>query len=453
MKSQKAKAPGQSSRIAEPYSGQTVLGHFVLEKVLGDDTFATTWRAQQTGTNRKAVVKIAHPHLMDGQERHRVEARFAAEFTAASEVQHPCLVTVYTLGKVNRRLPAIVMEHLPGQTMAQVLQGRAPLATATSLKLAGRLASALVVIHKAGIIHRDVSPQNIILSRTNQGNVSCKLTGFGAARIKGAPDAARSPLGSPLYVAPEQLYGQCTYASDVYSLGAIMWWMLTGKELHHDPPGAFDSDAYSPTPDICQHVSGLPKKVGDLMRAMLWPDPNWRLSARECVERLALILNSLSDTSDLRPSLLGQTPKPSEQPSTRPKRRTTASQRSSTSPPSHNPHPSKTTKGTLPGIRHTEAPPIPPPKLAPKDIERFTSTIPNLLSALERALNHRQDTRALGLAVEISRSAQRLQSSSVSQAAELIIEMKCAGQHTEAARMLPSLKKACGALVVSVSRG
>ncbi len=447
------KDPRQPSPIAEPHAGQTVLGGFVLEKVLGEGTFATAWRAQQSGTKRKAVVKIAHPHLMHGEERRRVEARFASEFTAASEVQHPCLVTVYTWGKVNQHLPAIVMEYLPGKTMAQVLQRRAPLALATCLKLAGRVASALVAIHEAGIVHRDVSPNNIILSRTSQGKVSCKLLDFGVAHFEASPNPVQGPVGTPLYIAPEQLYGQCTPASDVYSLGAVMWWMLTGKELHSTLQSALGSGAHEPPPDICQYAPGLPQKISNLMRAMLWPDPNRRLSAQDCLDHFSLVLNNLPDAAKEHTSLLGQAHKPSQQPNTRPNRRATPALMRS-APLSSNNHPvAPTSEGTLPGIRHAEISAVAPPGPNPKDVERFTTTIPRLLTALEAALKHRQDTRALGLAVEISRCAQRLQASSISQLAELIIEMKCADLHTEAADMFPSLKAACETLVIPTTHG
>ncbi len=414
----------------------------MLEKILGEGTFATAWRAQQIGTERKAVVKIAHPHLVQGEHRKIVEARFASEFKAASEVQHPCLVTVYTWGKVEQHLPAIVMEYLPGKTLAQVLHKRAPLPMSTCLKLAGRLASALVAVHEAGIVHRDVSPNNIILWRTKQGQVSCKLLDFGVAHLEQAQRYTHGPVGTPLYIAPEQLYGQCTPASDVYSLGAVMWWMLTGKELHDTLRNTQGANAHNPPPDICQYAPGLPKEMGNLMRAMLWPNPNRRLSAQDSLGHINRLLANFSEAPRNQTSLLGRSSH-SVAPRPRPsKPATPALMRSAPlSSGTHSP-PSSTGSGTLPGIGNTRRSSSLPPKPRAADIEQFLGAMPMWLVELEGALHERRDTQALGLALEISRGAQSVHVNAISRLAEVIIEMKRAGLHEDAKTMLPSLEDA-----------
>jgi eukaryotic-like serine/threonine-protein kinase len=170
-----------SSRI-----GTTVLGSFHLLGELGGGSFAVAYLARQIGTERHAVVKIPHRHLMeqsDGGER--IRSRFAAELRASTRVRHPHIAVVYTAGDAEDGVPAIAMEHVPGPVLAKQLAAEAPLPPREAGRLGCQIASALGAVHSAGIIHRDVTPRNIIASTDTEGDSRYVLLDFGIAKLDG----------------------------------------------------------------------------------------------------------------------------------------------------------------------------------------------------------------------------------------------------------------------------
>jgi len=219
------------SRIAPTIDfRRPVLGSFRLLRVLGQGSFATAFLAEQIGTDRKAVVKIAHEHLIRSDQGKIVRERFASEVRAATRVTHPNLVTIYTAGETDEGLPALAMEYLEGETLGQRLRRGERLTIDELCRGFSQLGSALECVHASRVIHRDVSPENVFLTRGHDG-FAFKLLDFGIARLQDITSGNHSALGTPFYVAIEQLRGEPTNASDVYSVGALLWWCLTGEEL------------------------------------------------------------------------------------------------------------------------------------------------------------------------------------------------------------------------------
>lgn len=260
--------------------GKVVLGSFRLLHVLGQGSFAAAYLAEQIGTDRKAVVKIAHRHLLQGVHAEAIRHRFASEVRAATRVTHPNLVTIYTAGETDDGLPALAMEYLEGETLGARLRRGERLSFEELFRGFAELASALALVHRHKIIHRDVSPDNVFLSRSHDG-AAVKLLDFGIARIE---DVARGTsfamMGTPFYVAREQLRGMPEPASDVYSVGSLLWWALTGEEIFSHVTDftqlVYLLESQREPPDPSARCPGLPAPLCALVRSMLHPEARAR---------------------------------------------------------------------------------------------------------------------------------------------------------------------------------
>jgi serine/threonine protein kinase len=216
------------------------LGGFRLLSVLGEGSFATAYLAQQIGTERKAVLKVAHPHLIRGPYGDMIRQRFDAEVRAITRIQHPNMVTVYTSGLTPQSIPYIAMELVQGHTLDYRLQHAAPLRRDVVLTLFEQVASVLKSAHSMGVVHRDITPNNIMIQEDEQGRPVARVLDFGIAMLDEKHSHTVGPIGTPRYLAPEQLNGRAVAQSDIFSLGAVMWWAITGREYLDQAGSIFD---------------------------------------------------------------------------------------------------------------------------------------------------------------------------------------------------------------------
>jgi len=254
--------------------GTTVLRSFRLIEIIGAGSFATAFLAEQLGTDRKAVVKVTHAHLVSGPTANVVKRRFEDELRALTRVRHPNLVTVYLAGETDDGLPALAMEHVEGNTIGEMLEVVAgPMSMEMLRPVFLQIGSAVRTLHSAGIVHRDIAPSNIIISIDSGGAPEATLLDLGVAQLQDTARAIPGAVGTPRYIAPEQMQGHAMPASDLYALGAILWWALTGEELE---TGASGLDPRRLRPE-------LPKSVSELMVRMLSSQPADRPTAEEFV--------------------------------------------------------------------------------------------------------------------------------------------------------------------------
>jgi serine/threonine protein kinase len=225
---------------------RTLAGRYRLMQVIGRGGMGTVYRATDLILGRTVAVKVL-PHALAEQDRTHV-ARFEREARAAASLLHPGVVSVFDTG-VDGATRYIVMEYVSGRSLAVILNEEAPLDAARAVWVAERVADALFAAHTAGIVHRDVKPANVML--TDDGAV--KVLDFGLARLidgTALTQTASAP-GTAAYMAPEQALGEpADERSDVYSLGCLLYAMLTGG-----PP--FGGDG--PAAILHQHVQVEPR--------------------------------------------------------------------------------------------------------------------------------------------------------------------------------------------------
>ena len=216
--------------------GTTVSHYRVMEK-LGQGGQATAYKAEDLRLNRPVVIKVLRPELAANQAARR---RFEREALLCSALDNPNIAAIFDTGE-SGGLCYIVMQYAEGVTLKELMSGR-PLEVMTALAIAAQIADALAVAHASGIVHRDIKPSNVIVSSSGQA----KVLDFGLAKLLAHPDAEVDaddsltdvgvPYGSLGYGSPEQALGQrADHRSDVFSLGVVLYQMLTG---HLPFPGA-----------------------------------------------------------------------------------------------------------------------------------------------------------------------------------------------------------------------
>ncbi|HVM12491.1 MAG TPA: protein kinase, partial [Actinomycetota bacterium] len=227
-------------------AGRILGDRYELGPVVGRGGMATVYRARDRVLHREVAVKVLQPQLARDQE---FIERFRREARAAAGLSHPNIVGVHDHGSDGSD-HFIVMEFVEGRTLAEVLDEEGALETGRAIAIATDVAAALSAAHERGLVHRDVKPANILL--TDRGRVM--VTDFGIARAATSQGLTMTGtvLGTASYLSPEQARGEpVDERSDVYSLGCVLYEMLTGE-----PPFAADS----PVAVAALHVNADPPR-------------------------------------------------------------------------------------------------------------------------------------------------------------------------------------------------
>ena len=270
--------------------GRLIANRYEILKKVGNGGMATVYKAKDHILNREVAVKILKDEFTTDDEFIK---RFRSEAQAVASLTHPNIVGVYDVGNEGN-LYYIVMELVQGKTLKEVIQQEGKLSWKWSVNVAIQIASALETAHKKNIVHRDIKPHNIIITEDGMA----KVTDFGIAKAvsNSTITAFGTTIGSVHYFSPEHARGGFTDAkSDLYSLGIVMYEMLTGKV-------PFDAD--TPVSIALMHMqetaippitlnSTIPNSVNKIVIKAMQKDANLRYqSASEMLKDLNMSLKN-----------------------------------------------------------------------------------------------------------------------------------------------------------------
>ncbi|MFD0866330.1 serine/threonine-protein kinase, partial [Tessaracoccus lubricantis] len=237
---------------SQPGHGYVLAGRYLLEEKLGRGGMSTVWRARDQVLDREVAVKVVN----EMEDAEITAERFRRETRVTAALNHPNIVTVFDAGVDNDRA-FLVMELLPGATLADDLRTRGALPFDEIRSIALQVTAALGAAHEAGLVHRDVKPGNI--ARTADGGV--KVLDFGITHIldeavndSGSPlTATGAVIGTAAYLAPEQARGQrVDQRADLYALGCVLYALITGRPPFQGPTAVSTMMAHAtePVPDL-----------------------------------------------------------------------------------------------------------------------------------------------------------------------------------------------------------
>ncbi|CAL9366319.1 protein kinase domain-containing protein [Streptomyces sp. enrichment culture] len=266
------------------------LGRYELTRELGRGGMGVVWAAHDREHGREVAVKLVAPRA-GGAEFTSLERRFLREARLTGRLHHPGIPAVHDHGSHEGEL-YLVMDLVPGRALDAVLESEGPLPVERAADVARQTAEVLAHAHARTVVHRDLKPSNLML--TPGGEV--KVLDFGvAAALEPQPGetrftAANATPGTVMYMAPEQAVGQTVPASDLYSLGCVLYELLTGA-----PPFAAGSQfllyhrhAHDPVPPLDERRPGVPAGLRELVEELLAKKPEDRpASAAEVAARAA----------------------------------------------------------------------------------------------------------------------------------------------------------------------
>jgi serine/threonine-protein kinase len=243
------------------FKGQT-FGKYKILAPLGSGGFGSVYLAEDTWIKKKVALKVPHKQNLDFSEMLK-EPRLLASMS------HPNIVTVLTAEKQDKTF-FIVMEYVNGRTLEDIILREGALDLTRALDYTCQICNAVDHAHRAGVLHRDLRPGNMLVS--DKGLL--KVTDFGTSRFLEIAAHGTTVIGSPPYMAPEQFHGKAVFASDVYSVGVTMYQMLTGQ-LPYDTPAPADIERLMRGELVTSprlKNSKIPKAISDIILKALQPE-------------------------------------------------------------------------------------------------------------------------------------------------------------------------------------
>jgi serine/threonine protein kinase len=270
------------------FVGDVIAGRYRIVESLGDGGMGQVFVAENVAIARRVAIKVLKPEVLaDATFRHR----FQREAEACAAIEHRNVARFFDL--IIGDPTFLVMEYVPGPTLGSYLREKGPMAADRAIAITTRLCWALHAAHSAGVVHRDIKPSNVILAPDPEIGEEPKLIDFGLAKLasnSGAQKLTRQGqiVGTPHYMSPEQIAGrEVDPRSDVYSLGCVLYQMLTGR-----PPFTGDDDVQvfyqqierQPRP-ISQFVASVPPGLEPVLMRALHKDPRKRFQTMEEMAR------------------------------------------------------------------------------------------------------------------------------------------------------------------------
>ncbi|HCI78653.1 MAG TPA: hypothetical protein DHW02_03070 [Ktedonobacter sp.] len=305
------------------FGDRRIAGRYEIREHIATGGMASVFKTWDHRVDRMVAVKILRS--LDKNDTKAVD-RFRREARAAAALAHPNAVTIYDFVEEAGQY-FLVMEYIQGPTLKQLIGQRRQLQAREAIEIAAQVCSVLQVAHARGFIHRDIKPQNIMLTSSGgpltgmiDRNVLVKLTDFGIVRV--AEDAGLTNsgivLGTADYLSPEQARGETlTASSDLYSLGVVMFEMLTGRPPFVGPTAVSIAMQHASTnpPTLRQFNPAIPPLVEQLVIRSLEKEPEDRFTSaaqmqyalRQCARELSQA-NHAASSAPVQTSLRDYSP-------------------------------------------------------------------------------------------------------------------------------------------------
>ncbi len=307
--------------VADPLIGQNV-GGYIVEEALGEGAMGLVYRARHPTLKRHFAIKVLRPEIAADATSAR---NFAREAQTLASLKHPSIIDIIDFGPMSGGRQYMVMEFLLGKTLERELLDEGRLDPERALRISDEILDALWAAHSVGVIHRDLKPSNVFLEKVSGGREMVKLLDFGLAKQRPAvlglqvgPVEDTSIAGTPDYIAPEQACGQAASSqSDLYSLGVLLFRMLTGSLPFKADPNLPDDQqvlalmkqhVHQAPPTLQEAAAGLrfPEELSEIVSDLLKKRPADRPSSAETAKtRLSRVQRSLQqEATQARPNPL-----------------------------------------------------------------------------------------------------------------------------------------------------
>ncbi|MFO0606655.1 MAG: serine/threonine-protein kinase [Polyangiales bacterium] len=271
------------TKPAALHPGDVIAGRYKVVRRLGSGGMGAVFEAENLRTGRRVALKIVHAELAAKPELAR---RFEREARAAAQLEHPHVVDILDLGDdAARGIQFLVQEFLEGESLADRMVREGPLSPRAALEALTPIADALAAVHAAGLVHRDVKPENVFLQRRGEAETP-KLIDFGVVAYAAGPPTVRltkagTLVGTPAYMSPEQaLDASVDGRADLWSLGVVLYEALSGERPYDadDPDQLLAKIRFEAPRPLASVMPGLPASLVAAVdralqrdRAARWP--------------------------------------------------------------------------------------------------------------------------------------------------------------------------------------
>lgn len=257
----------------DPWLGKLIDERYLITRHLGQGTSGLVYQAESLSISRQFAVKIIATDQNQAQAE-EIITRLNREIEALSRLRNPHIVSFYEILDLHEKFVAAIMDLIDGWTLEELIQQQGPLDIHRALTMLRQVANGLFEAHQAGMIHRDLKPENLMVEKLPAGDDFLYILDFGIVRLTDDNTVSMTHgfIGTPLYASPEQAMAKSLdHRSDIYSLGAILFFMLTGE-----PP--FVSDHVYEV--LRMHARQAPRRLGQAAPRRLFPETLEQLLAR-----------------------------------------------------------------------------------------------------------------------------------------------------------------------------